>query len=56
LEEFKELLEEAGIDDRRRYDGSPDTTGTILSALEVAMPTIMERSSGTPRSARPAGT
>lgn len=41
-EEFKELLEEAGIDDRRRYDGSPHTTGTILSALEVAMPTIME--------------
>jgi integrase len=41
-EEFKELLEEAGIDDRRLYDGSPHTTGTILSALEVAMPTIME--------------
>ncbi len=41
-EEFKELLEEAGIDDRRLYDGSPHTTGTMLNELGVDMPTIME--------------
>lgn len=41
-EEFKELLEEAGIDDRRLYDGSRHTAGTILNELGVDMPTIME--------------
>ncbi|MGW0838372.1 tyrosine-type recombinase/integrase [Streptomyces prunicolor] len=41
-EEFKELLEEAGITDRRLYDGSRHTTGTILNELKVDMPTIME--------------
>jgi len=41
-EEFKELLEEAGITDRRLYDGSRHTAGTILNELEVDMPTIME--------------
>ncbi|MFH9678243.1 tyrosine-type recombinase/integrase [Streptomyces globisporus] len=41
-EEFKELLEEAGISDRRLYDGSRHTTGTILNELGVDMPTIME--------------
>lgn len=40
--EFKELLEEAGIDDRRMYDGSRHTAGTILNELGVDMPTIME--------------
>lgn len=41
-QEFKELLEEAGISDRRLYDGSRHTAGTILNELEVDMPTIME--------------
>lgn len=41
-EEFKELLTEAGIDDRRLYDGSRHTAGTILNELGVDMPTIME--------------
>jgi integrase len=41
-EEFKELLAEAGIDDRRLYDGSRHTAGTILNELGVDMPTIME--------------
>ncbi|MFE7115382.1 tyrosine-type recombinase/integrase [Streptomyces sp. NPDC057654] len=41
-EEFKELLTEAGISDRRLYDGSRHTTGTILTELGVDMPTIME--------------
>lgn len=41
-EEFKELLEEAGISDRRLYDGSRHTAGTILNELGVDMPTIME--------------
>jgi integrase len=41
-EEFKELLKEAGIDDRRLYDGSRHTAGTILNELGVDMPTIME--------------
>ncbi|GGY08575.1 site-specific integrase [Streptomyces hiroshimensis] len=41
-EEFKELLEEAGISDRRLYDGSRHTTATILNELGVDMPTIME--------------
>jgi site-specific recombinase XerD len=40
--EFKELLEEAGIDDRRLYDRSRHTAGTILNELGVDMPTIME--------------
>lgn len=40
--EFKELLAEAGIDDRRLYDGSRHTAGTILNELGVDMPTIME--------------
>lgn len=40
--EFKELLEEAGIDDRRLYDGSRHTAGTILNELGADMPTIME--------------
>ncbi|WP_308312476.1 tyrosine-type recombinase/integrase [Streptomyces sp. ISL-11] len=40
--EFKELLEEAGISDRRLYDGSRHTAGTILNELGVDMPTIME--------------
>ncbi|MGW0208538.1 tyrosine-type recombinase/integrase [Streptomyces sp. NPDC003233] len=40
--EFKELLEEAGIDDGRLYDGSRHTAGTILNELGVDMPTIME--------------
>lgn len=41
-EEFTELLTEAGIDDRRLYDGSRHTAGTILNELGVDMPTIME--------------
>ncbi len=41
-EEFKELLAEAGIGDRRPYDGSRHTAGTILNELGVGMPTIME--------------
>ncbi|OEU95519.1 tyrosine-type recombinase/integrase [Streptomyces oceani] len=41
-EEFKELLKEAGISDRRLYDGSRHTAGTILNELGVDMPTIME--------------
>lgn len=41
-EEFKELLAEAGIDDRRLYDGSRHTAGTILNELGVDMPAIME--------------
>ena len=41
-EEFKDLLAEAGIDDRRLYDGSCHTAGTILNELGVDMPTIME--------------
>nr|WP_243869443.1 tyrosine-type recombinase/integrase [Streptomyces liangshanensis] len=41
-EEFKELLAEAGIGDRRLYDGSRHTAGTILNELGVDMPTIME--------------
>lgn len=41
-EEFKELLGEAGIDDRRLYDGSRHTAGTILNELGADMPTIME--------------
>jgi len=41
-EEFKELLEEAGISDRRLYDGSRHTAGTILNELGVDMPTMME--------------
>ncbi|MFJ2736172.1 tyrosine-type recombinase/integrase, partial [Streptomyces sp. NPDC087317] len=41
-EEFKELLAEAGIDDRRLYDGSRHTAGTVLNELGVDMPTIME--------------
>jgi integrase len=36
------LLEEAGITDRRLYDGSRHTAGTILNELGVDMPTIME--------------
>ncbi|MGA4934883.1 tyrosine-type recombinase/integrase [Streptomyces incarnatus] len=38
----KELLVEAGIDDRRLYDGSRHTAGTILNELGVDMPAIME--------------
>lgn len=41
-DEFKELLEEAGIDDRRLYDGSRHTAGTILNELGVDLVTIME--------------
>ncbi|QWB24790.1 MULTISPECIES: tyrosine-type recombinase/integrase [Streptomyces] len=41
-EEFKDLLEEAGIDDRRQHDGSRHTAGTILNELGVDLPTIME--------------
>ncbi|MFF9023912.1 tyrosine-type recombinase/integrase [Streptomyces eurythermus] len=40
--EFKELLEEAGIEDRRQHDGSRHTAGTILNELGVDLPTIME--------------
>ncbi|WP_019888313.1 tyrosine-type recombinase/integrase [Streptomyces purpureus] len=40
--EFKELLEEAGISDRRLYDGSRHTAGTILNELGVDLVTIME--------------
>lgn len=40
-EEFKELLAEAGIDDRRPHD-SRHTAGTILNELGVDMRTIME--------------
>lgn len=40
--EFKELLDEAGISDRRQHDGSRHTAGTILNELGVDMPTIME--------------
>ncbi|ARZ68750.1 integrase [Streptomyces albireticuli] len=41
-EEFKQLLEEAGLSDRRLYDGSRHTAGTILNELGVDMRTIME--------------
>jgi hypothetical protein len=41
-EEFKQLLEEAGIDDRRRHDGNHHTAGAILNELGVDLPTIME--------------
>ncbi|MEU1779266.1 tyrosine-type recombinase/integrase [Streptomyces abikoensis] len=41
-EEFKEILEEAGLSDRRLYDGSRHTAGTVLNELGVDMPTIME--------------
>lgn len=41
-EEFKELLAEAGIGDRRPYDVSRHTAGTILNELGMDMPTIME--------------
>ncbi|MFG1811708.1 tyrosine-type recombinase/integrase [Streptomyces sp. NPDC049040] len=41
-EEFKELLAEAGIDDRRLYDGSRHTAGTILNELGVDIVTVME--------------
>ena len=41
-DEFKELLAEAGISDRRLYDGSRHTAGTILNELGVDMTTIME--------------
>ncbi|MFB7517426.1 tyrosine recombinase XerC [Streptomyces sp. NPDC056144] len=41
-EEFKELLAECGIDDRRLYDGSRHTAGTILNELGVDLVTIME--------------
>ncbi|MBD0740320.1 hypothetical protein BGM09_13115 [Streptomyces sp. CBMA29] len=41
-EEFKEILAEAGIDDRRLYDGSRHTAGTILNELGVDIVTIME--------------
>ncbi|MFI9203920.1 tyrosine-type recombinase/integrase [Streptomyces sp. NPDC053048] len=41
-EEFKEILAEAGISDRRLYDGSRHTAGTILNELGIDMPTIME--------------
>ncbi|WP_327289488.1 tyrosine-type recombinase/integrase [Streptomyces sp. NBC_01198] len=40
--EFKEILVEAGIDDRRLYDGSRHTAGTILNELGVDIVTIME--------------
>lgn len=36
------MLAETGIDDRRLYDGSRHTAGTILNELGVDMPTIME--------------
>lgn len=39
---LKELLEEAGIDNRRLYNWSRHTAGTILNQLGVDMPTIME--------------
>jgi integrase len=42
LRGFKKLLAEAGIDDRRLYDGSRHTAGTMLSELGVDMATIME--------------
>lgn len=35
-------MAEAGIGDRRLYDGSRHTAGTILNELGVDMPTIME--------------
>ncbi|MER7954737.1 tyrosine-type recombinase/integrase [Streptomyces sp. NPDC096030] len=41
-EEFKELLDASGIDDRRLYDGSRHTAGTILNELGVPLVTIME--------------
>lgn len=41
-QEFKDLLEDAGITDRRLYDGSRHTAGTILNELGVDMPTTME--------------
>nr|WP_030668114.1 hypothetical protein [Streptomyces cellulosae] len=41
-EELKELLTEAGIDDRRLHNGSCHTAGTVLNELGVDMPTIME--------------
>jgi hypothetical protein len=54
-EEFKELLEEAGISDRRLYDGSRHTAGTILNERESTSPPSW-RSSGTRRSPRRAAT
>lgn len=53
--DFKELLAEAGEDDRRPYDGSRHTAGTILNELGVDMPRSW-RSSGTRSSVRPGGT
>ncbi|WP_035800514.1 tyrosine-type recombinase/integrase [Kitasatospora mediocidica] len=41
-EEFKELLAEAGIEDRRQHDGSRHSAGTILNELGVDPFTIME--------------
>lgn len=37
-----DLLDEAGPSDRRLYDGSRHTAGTILNELGVGMPTITE--------------
>ncbi|WP_354644975.1 tyrosine-type recombinase/integrase [Kitasatospora camelliae] len=41
-EEFKALLGEAGIEDRRQHDGSRHSAGTILNELGVDPFTIME--------------
>lgn len=42
LRGVQELLEEAGISDRRPYDGSRHLSGTILNELGVDLVTIME--------------
>ncbi|WP_405018271.1 site-specific integrase [Kitasatospora sp. NBC_00070] len=41
-EEFKELLAEAGIEDRRQHDGRRHSAGTLLNELGVDPFTIME--------------
>jgi site-specific recombinase XerD len=41
-QEFKQLLAEVGIDDRRLYNGSRHTAGTILNELGGDLMTIIE--------------
>lgn len=41
-QEFKDLLAEAGVSDRRPHDGSRHTAGTFLNALGVDVPTVMQ--------------
>lgn len=41
-QEFKDLLAEAGLEDRRPHDGNRHTAGTFLNALGVDVPTVMQ--------------